>query len=92
MFAGYFDSCSMNDTKSELVVLDAIECSEMMCATRCKLSNPCMGYNFNNAMHRCELLSFGSNIVTDIPHHIEDGWRFYSKCYNGKTACLGCYF
>ncbi|CAC5362838.1 unnamed protein product [Mytilus coruscus] len=91
-FAGYFDSCSMDNTKSDMVVVDNIKCSEMRCATNCGLSKTCMGYNFNSAMNRCELLSFGSNIVTDLPHHIEVGWRFYSKCYNGKTACLGCYF
>ena len=35
---------------------------------------------------------FDSNVVTDIPNHIEAGWRFYTKCYNGKSACLGCCF
>ncbi|CAC5411848.1 unnamed protein product [Mytilus coruscus] len=85
-------NCSMDITKSELVVVDGMKCSEMMCATSCGLSKACMGYNFNNAMNRCKLLSFESNVVTDVPHHIEAGWRFYSKCYNGKTACLGCYF
>ncbi|CAC5386103.1 unnamed protein product [Mytilus coruscus] len=91
-FAGYFDSCSMDNTKSDMVVVDAFKCSEMRCATSCGMSRTCMGYNFNSTMNRCELLWFGSNVVSDIPHHIEAGWRFYSKCYNGKTACLGCYF
>ncbi|CAC5362839.1 unnamed protein product [Mytilus coruscus] len=91
-FAGYFDSCSMSNTKSDVVVVDDIKCSGIRCATSCGLSKTCMGFNFNSARNRCELLSFGSNVVTDIPHHIEAGWRFYSKCYNEKTACLGCYF
>ncbi|VDI07989.1 Hypothetical predicted protein [Mytilus galloprovincialis] len=91
-FTGYFDSCSMDNTKSDMVVIDDIKCSEMRCTTSCGMSKTCMGYNFNSAMNRCELLWFGSDVVTDIPHHIEAGWRFYSKCYNGKTACLGCYF
>ncbi|CAC5362842.1 unnamed protein product [Mytilus coruscus] len=90
-FAGYFDSCSMSNTKSDVVVVDDIKCSGIRCATICGMSNTCMGFNFNSVMKRCELLSFGSNVVTDIPHHTEDDWRFYSKCYNRKTACLGCY-
>ncbi|XP_063416192.1 uncharacterized protein LOC134697835 [Mytilus trossulus] len=89
-FTGYFDSCSMENTKSDMVVVDAIKCSAMRCATSCGMSKTCMGYNFNSAMNRCELLSFESNVVTDIPNHLEAGWRFYSKCNNGKTACLGC--
>ncbi|XP_063418874.1 uncharacterized protein LOC134701669 [Mytilus trossulus] len=91
-FAGYFDSCSMDNTKSDMVVVGEIKCSEMRCATSCGMSKTCMGYNFNSAMNRCELLWFGSDVVTDIPHHTEAGWKFYSKCFNGKTACLGCYF
>ncbi|XP_076115738.1 uncharacterized protein LOC143083365 [Mytilus galloprovincialis] len=91
-FSGYFDSCSMDNTKSDMVVVGDITCSEMRCATSCGMSKTCMGYNFNSAMNRCELLWFRSDVVTDIPHHIEAGWRFYSKCFNGKTACLGCYF
>ncbi|CAC5396783.1 unnamed protein product [Mytilus coruscus] len=91
-FAGYFDSCYMNDTKADMVVVNDMQCSEIRCATLCGLLKSCMGYNFNSSMNRCELLSFGSDVVTDIPNHSEGGWRFYSKCYNGKTACLGCYF
>ncbi|CAG2184807.1 unnamed protein product [Mytilus edulis] len=91
-FTGYFDSCSMDNTKSDMVVVGAIKCSAMRCATSCGMSKTCMGYNFNSAMNRCELLSFNSNVVTDIPNHIEAGWRFYSKCYKGKSACLGCCF
>ncbi|VDI24038.1 Hypothetical predicted protein [Mytilus galloprovincialis] len=89
-FTGYFDSCSMDNTKSDMAVVGAITCSAMRCATSCGMSKTCMGYNFNSAINRCELLSFESNVVTDIPNHLEAGWRFYSKCNNGKTACLGC--
>ncbi|CAC5372528.1 unnamed protein product [Mytilus coruscus] len=92
-FAGRFDSCSMDNNKADMAVVDDIQCpSQIECATRCGLSKTCMGYNFNSALNRCELLWFKSDVVTDIPHHIEAGWRFFSKCFNGITACLGCYF
>ncbi|XP_063399370.1 uncharacterized protein LOC134684003 [Mytilus trossulus] len=91
-FAGYFDSCIMNNTKSDMVVVDDINCSKMSCGASCGMSKTCMGYNFNSAINRCELLWFVSDVVTDIPHHTEAGWRFYSKCFNRKSACLGCYF
>ncbi|XP_052059521.1 uncharacterized protein 5-like [Mytilus californianus] len=92
-FAGRFDSCSMVNHMADMVVVDDIQCpSHIECATRCGLFKICMGYNFNSALNRCEVLAFGAEIVTDIPHHIEAGWTFYSKCYNGNTACLGCYF
>ncbi|CAG2253174.1 unnamed protein product [Mytilus edulis] len=91
-FIGYFDSCSMDNTKSDMVVVDDIKCSKSVCVVSCVMSRTCMGINFNTAMTSCELLSFGSDVVTDIPFHIEAGWRFYSKCFNVETACLGCYF
>ncbi|XP_063400139.1 uncharacterized protein LOC134684763 [Mytilus trossulus] len=91
-FAGYFDNCMKDNIKSDMVVIDDIQCSEMRCATRCGMSKTCMGYNFNSAISKCELLWFGSDVVTDIPHHIEAGWRFYSKCFNGKTVCLGWFY
>ncbi|CAG2205170.1 unnamed protein product [Mytilus edulis] len=88
---GYFDSCSMNNTKSDLVVVDHMTCSTLECAMSCDMSRTCIGFNFNSAITRCELLSFGSDFVTDIPHHIEAGWKFYSQCLKKKTACLGCF-
>ncbi|VDI67024.1 Hypothetical predicted protein, partial [Mytilus galloprovincialis] len=50
-FSGYFDSCSMDNTKSDMVVVGDITCSEMRCATSCGMSKTCMGYNFNSAMN-----------------------------------------
>ncbi|CAG2253175.1 unnamed protein product [Mytilus edulis] len=91
-FTGYFDSCSMDNTKSDLVIVDDIKCSKSVCAVSCVMSRTCMGIHFNSALTRCELLSFGSDVMTDIQLHIEAGWRFYGKCFNVKTVCLGCYF
>ncbi|CAC5389073.1 unnamed protein product [Mytilus coruscus] len=76
-FAGRFDSCSMVNNKADMVVVDDIQCSSHIeCATHCGVFQICMGYNFNIASNRCEILSFGSEVVIDIPHHTEAGWKY----------------
>lgn len=51
-FAGYFDSCSKDDTRSDMLKIDDIKSSKLRCARSCGESKDCMGFNFQSAVHR----------------------------------------
>ncbi|CAG2250793.1 unnamed protein product [Mytilus edulis] len=40
----------------------------------------------------CEILGATSPVSTDVPQTHQANWIFYSKCYDDKGMCIGCFF
>lgn len=47
--------------------------------------------NVSYTYNRCELLSVGTDPLTDVPKSLAVGWQYYAKCYDEKEACFGCF-
>ncbi|CAC5398571.1 unnamed protein product [Mytilus coruscus] len=87
--SNHFIKCGPSDERVDLYVYKTVmQLSVKICAITCKTDEECMGFNYSE--NSCELLSFGQDVVTAIPKMSEIGWRFYTKCYVERHACLDC--
>ncbi|CAG2220175.1 unnamed protein product [Mytilus edulis] len=90
LYDGSFSRCT-TDYKAVLDILFSKEKTSLLqCAALCDKLLACIGLNYHN--QSCELVALSPGVVTQIPKKQEDGWKFYSKCYRYKGACLWCYF
>ncbi|XP_071128242.1 uncharacterized protein [Mytilus edulis] len=87
--SNHFVKCGSSDERADLNIYKPVmQLSITICAITCKADEECMGFNYSE--NSCELLSFGQDVVTAIPKMSETGWRFYTKCYVKRNACLDC--
>ncbi|CAG2192889.1 unnamed protein product [Mytilus edulis] len=91
-FAGYSTSCEAPGKRAVLLSLGVVSSSLLQCAAMCSQLNSCVVYNPQNQEKRCELLSVGTDPLTDVPKSLAVGWQYYAKCYDENEACFGCFF
>ncbi|CAC5419485.1 unnamed protein product [Mytilus coruscus] len=91
-FTGHYTSCEEPGKRAVLLSLGVFSSSELQCSTMCSQFNTCIVYNYQNQDKRCELLSFGTDPLTDVPKLPAVGWQYYAKCYDENEACFGCFF
>ncbi|CAC5411660.1 unnamed protein product [Mytilus coruscus] len=90
LYDGRFSRCTTN-YKAVLNILFSKKKTQLFqCAALCDKLLSCIGLNYHN--QSCELVALSPGVVTKIPKKQEDGWKFYSKCYRYKRACLWCDF
>ncbi|XP_063447519.1 C3 and PZP-like alpha-2-macroglobulin domain-containing protein 8 [Mytilus trossulus] len=91
-FTGYYTSCEAPGKRAVLLSLGVVSSSVLKCATMCSQLNSCAVFNYQNQYKRCELLSVGTDPLTDVPKSVAVGWQYYAKCYDENEACFGCFF
>ncbi|CAC5399918.1 unnamed protein product [Mytilus coruscus] len=91
-FTGYYTSCEAPGKRAVLLSFGNVSSSELQCSTMCSRLNTCAVYNYKNQDKRCELLSVGTDPLTDVPKSPATGWQYYAKCYDENEACFGCFF
>ncbi|XP_063431499.1 uncharacterized protein LOC134714189 [Mytilus trossulus] len=90
-FTGQYNKCQRNDTKANLEIVVSVQArSVIRCSAKCDLIQTCIGINYQAQGKRCELLSAGGKVLTEIPKSIAPGWQFYTKCFEKTEVCLGC--
>ncbi|XP_063447521.1 thrombospondin-1-like [Mytilus trossulus] len=91
-FTGYYTSCEAPGKRAVLLSLGVVSSSVLKCATMCSQINSCAVFNYQNQDKRCELLSVGTDPLTEVPKSVAVGWQYYAKCYDENEACFGCCF
>ncbi|VDI37021.1 Hypothetical predicted protein [Mytilus galloprovincialis] len=87
-FIGYYTSCEALGKKAVLLSLGVVSSSVLKCAMMCSQLNSCAVFNYQNQDKRCELLSVGTDPLTDVPKSLAAGWQYYAKCYDEHEACF----
>ncbi|CAG2246505.1 unnamed protein product [Mytilus edulis] len=91
-FTGYYTSCEAPGKRAVLLSLGVVSSSLLECSMMCSQLNSCVVFNYMNDDKRCELLSVGTDPLTDVPKSLAVGWQYYAKCYDENEACFGCFF
>ncbi|XP_052059522.1 uncharacterized protein LOC127700100 [Mytilus californianus] len=89
---GYFNSCQEPDKRVVLLSLGIFSSEKLPCAVMCAQLNTCVVFKYHNQDKRCELLTFGTDLLIDDPKPTEAGWIYYTESYAGKKTCDGCFF
>ncbi|XP_071132690.1 uncharacterized protein [Mytilus edulis] len=91
-FTGYSTSCEAPGKRAVLLSLGVVSSSLLQCSAMCSQLNTCVVYNYQKQYKRCELLSVGTDPLTNVPKYLATEWQYYAKCYDENDACFGCFF
>ncbi|VDI23043.1 Hypothetical predicted protein [Mytilus galloprovincialis] len=94
-FSGFYSGCGLQDVRANIDVLYSNSWSKANCAVACGRIDICLGFNYDStttSTNRCEILGATSPVIIDFPQTHQVNWIFYSKCYDDKGMCIGCFF